>query len=67
MKKLINNPKNVVLESLYGVAAAHPDLVKVYFEPNYIVRIEAPIKGKVGLVSGGGDLRGGGNETTGDF
>lgn len=54
MKKLINNPKNVVLESLHGVAAAHPDLVKVYFEPNYIVRIEAPIKGKVGLVSGGG-------------
>jgi dihydroxyacetone kinase-like protein len=54
MKKLINKPENVVKESLTGVAAAHPDLVKVYFEPNYIVRVDAPIQGKVGIVSGGG-------------
>ncbi len=54
MKKLINNPDNVVTDFLHGVAAAHPDLVKVHFNPNYIVRVDSPIEGKVGLVSGGG-------------
>ncbi len=34
--------------------AAHPDLIKVHFDPNYIVRADAPLKGKVALVSGGG-------------
>jgi len=36
MKKLINNPENVVREELEGIALAHPDLVKVYFDPYYI-------------------------------
>jgi len=54
MKKLINNPENVVKEELEGIVVAHPDLVKVYFDPNYVVRLDAPIKGKVGLISGGG-------------
>jgi dihydroxyacetone kinase-like protein len=54
MKKLINNPENVVKEELEGVALAHPDLVKVHFEPNFVVRADAPIKGKVGVISGGG-------------
>jgi len=54
MKKLINNPDEVVRDSLLGVAAAHPDLVKVHFDPNYIVRADAPVRGKVGVVSGGG-------------
>src|SRR5512140_2216904 len=54
MKKLINKPENVVREELEGIAYAHPDLVKVYYDPNYIVRVDAPIKGKVGVISGGG-------------
>jgi len=54
MKKLINNPENVVKEELEGIAAAHPDLVKVHFDPNYIVRADAPVRGKVAIVSGGG-------------
>src|SRR5512135_2112324 len=54
MKKLINNPTDVVKESLEGLAAAHPGLVKVHFEPNYIVRADAPVAGKVGVLSGGG-------------
>lgn len=54
MKKLINKPEDVVTEELRGIEAAHPDLVKVYFDPNYIVRADAPVKGKVALVSGGG-------------
>src|ERR687887_661029 len=54
MKKLINKPEDVVTEELQGIAAAHPDLVKVYFNPNFIVRADAPVEGKVGIVSGGG-------------
>jgi phosphoenolpyruvate---glycerone phosphotransferase subunit DhaK len=54
MKKLINKPDDVVIGALQGIAAAHPDLVKVHFNPNFIVRADAPVEGKVGLVSGGG-------------
>jgi dihydroxyacetone kinase-like protein len=54
MKKLLNKPEDVVVEELQGIAAAHPDLVKVHFDPNYIVRADAPVRGKVALVSGGG-------------
>jgi phosphoenolpyruvate---glycerone phosphotransferase subunit DhaK len=54
MKKLINNPEDVVTEELQGIAAAHPDLVRVQFGPNLVVRADAPVQGKVGLVSGGG-------------
>ena len=54
MKKFINSPVDVVKEEMEGIALAHPDLVRVHFDPNYIVRLDAPISGKVGLVSGGG-------------
>ncbi len=54
MKKLINKPEDVVKEGLLGMAAAYSDLVKVHSEPNYIVRADAPVKGKVGVISGGG-------------
>jgi len=54
MKKLINRPEDVVREALAGVALAHADLVKVHTGPDYIVRADAPVRGKVGIVSGGG-------------
>jgi dihydroxyacetone kinase-like protein len=54
MKKLINKPEEVVLEELKGIELAHPDLVKVHYGPDYIVRADAPVKGKVALISGGG-------------
>ena len=54
MKKLINKPEDVVKEELEGIAAAHAGLVKVYFEPNFIVRADIPVSGKVGVLSGGG-------------
>ncbi|MGQ9927168.1 MAG: dihydroxyacetone kinase subunit DhaK [Chloroflexaceae bacterium] len=54
MKKLINAPENVVREALAGLAAAHPDLLRVHVDPDYIVRADAPVQGKVALVSGGG-------------
>ena len=54
MKKLINAVDDVVKEQLEGMAAAHPDLLKVHFEPNYVYRADAPLAGKVALISGGG-------------
>jgi phosphoenolpyruvate---glycerone phosphotransferase subunit DhaK len=54
MKKLINRPDDVVTEALQGVEAAHGDLVRVSYEPKYVVRADAPVQGKVGIVSGGG-------------
>ena len=54
MKKLINSPESVVKDELAGLAAAHADLVRVDFENQIVVRADAPVVGKVGLVSGGG-------------
>jgi dihydroxyacetone kinase-like protein len=54
MKKLINSPQEVVREALEGMEAAHGDRLRIHYEPSYIVRKDAPVKGKVGLVSGGG-------------
>ena len=34
--------------------AAHSDLIKVTYDPYTIVRKDAPVQGKVALVSGGG-------------
>lgn len=54
MKKLINKPENVVKEELEGMAAAHADLIRVDVEQQIIVRRDAPMQGKVGVISGGG-------------
>lgn len=54
MKKIINDPADVVAESLRGMAAAHPDLLRVRTDPAVIVRADAPVAGKVAVVSGGG-------------
>ena len=54
MKKLINDPQDVLRESLAGFAAAHSDIIKASFDPVYVVRADAPVSGKVGILSGGG-------------
>jgi dihydroxyacetone kinase-like protein len=54
VKKFINDPENVVPEALAGVAAAHADLVRVDFEQQLVIRKDAPVSGKVGIISGGG-------------
>jgi dihydroxyacetone kinase-like protein len=54
MKKLINRPEDVVREELEGFALAHAGRLVVHRDPAYIVRADAPVPGKVGLVSGGG-------------
>jgi dihydroxyacetone kinase-like protein len=54
MKKLLNDPAAVVKESLTGLAAAHRDLLSYDAEAQIVVRADAPVQGKVALVSGGG-------------
>lgn len=54
MKKLINRPENVVKESLEGLGLAWPELINVNFNPNFVYRADAPVKGKVAVISGGG-------------
>ncbi|WP_236255694.1 dihydroxyacetone kinase subunit DhaK [Streptomyces hygroscopicus] len=53
MKMLINVPETVVADALRGLAASHPELI-VDVENRVIVRRDAPVEGKVALVSGGG-------------
>src|ERR687884_105440 len=53
MKKLINDPADVVSEALAGIEAAPPDL-RVDPANKVIYRGDAPRQGKVGLISGGG-------------
>ena len=55
MKKLINNPEEVVRETVRGFALAHSSIVVAEEEPPFFVRRkDAPVDGKVALVSGGG-------------
>jgi len=54
VKKLINSPETVVQDELAGMALAHADLIKVHYNPDFVVRADAPVKGKVGVISGGG-------------
>ena len=54
MKKLINDPRDARREFLEGLALAHADLLKVCPDPVYVVRADAPVRGKAGIVSGGG-------------
>jgi len=53
MKKLVNEPADLVAQALRGLAAAHPDL-RVDHDHRIVVRADAPVPGKVALVSGGG-------------
>lgn len=54
MKKLINAPEKVVEDMLDGMVMAHPDVVKKMAGYQCLVNVQAPVAGKVGLVSGGG-------------
>ena len=54
MKKVINNPNEVVTELLDGMVYAHPNYVRRLEGLEVLVRKNAPVAGKVALVSGGG-------------
>ena len=54
MKKLINKTDDILSDMLDGMSYAHSDLLKITKEPAYIIRADAPVKGKVAIISGGG-------------
>src|SRR6056297_1487064 len=53
MKKLINDLDDVVDEMLDGMTAAYPEMRRLP-DTQVLVRDDAPLDGKVGVVSGGG-------------
>lgn len=54
MKKIINDPNMIIKEMLNGLYKANQDKVKLNEDLKIIYRKDLPIKGKVGLISGGG-------------
>jgi len=54
MRKIINEPDQVVKESLAGLAASVPNLLRYDVANQILVRVDSPVKGKVALISGGG-------------
>ena len=54
MKKLINAPERVVEEMLRGMELAHGGMLRLLPENGVVLRADAPVQGKVALVSGGG-------------
>ncbi len=54
MKKIVNDPEKIVLEMLDGLVAANPGMFKYNREKKIIARKDAPVKGKVAIVTGSG-------------
>lgn len=54
MKKVINNPEAVVHEMIEGMVQAYPDKLRHLEGTTVIVRADAPVPGKVAVISGGG-------------
>lgn len=54
MKKLINDPNDIVNELVEGFLFINKDKVKKINNFNVVARMEAPVKGQVGVVIGGG-------------
>jgi dihydroxyacetone kinase-like protein len=54
MRKFLNDPEELVKESLTGLEAAHSDLLRYDRENQILVSRSAPRQGKVALISGGG-------------
>jgi dihydroxyacetone kinase/dihydroxyacetone kinase-like protein len=55
MKKILNQPGNFVDEMVEGILLAHPEQLKTPGgDRRIMVRADAPVTGKVGIVTGGG-------------
>ncbi|MBB5701019.1 dihydroxyacetone kinase-like protein [Ochrobactrum daejeonense] len=54
MQRFINNPDEVVEDTVKGFVKAHSDIVRLAENPRVIAATGAPIAGKVGVVTGGG-------------
>ena len=54
MQKILNAPEAFVDEMLEGILAAHPQDLRRVGVGRCLVRVGAPVSGKVGIVTGGG-------------
>ena len=54
MQRFINNPDEVVEDTVKGFVKAHSDIVRLADNPRVVVARGAPVAGKVGVVTGGG-------------
>ena len=54
MQRIINNPDLVVEDMLEGFVKQHKDLVMKTDNPRVLKYVNAPVPGKVGIVTGGG-------------
>lgn len=54
MQRFINNPDEVVEDTVKGFVKAHADIVRLGANPRVIVARHAPVSGKVGVITGGG-------------
>ncbi len=54
MQRFINNPDEVVEDTVKGFVKAHADIVRLGSNPRVIAAHHAPVAGKVGVITGGG-------------
>lgn len=54
MQRFVNNPDEVVEDTVKGFVKAHRDIVRLAENPRVVVARGAPVAGKVGVVTGGG-------------
>jgi dihydroxyacetone kinase-like protein len=54
MQRFINNPDEVVEDTVKGFVKAHADIVRLGSNPRVIVSRHASVNGKVGVITGGG-------------
>lgn len=54
MQRFINNPDEVVEDTVKGFVKAHADIIRLGGNPRVIVARHAPVCGKVGVITGGG-------------
>lgn len=54
MKKLINDPNAVALETIEGLALAYPQVLRKLDGIQVVARRDAPVPGKVAVLTGGG-------------
>jgi len=54
MKKIVNNPENIVFEMMDGLVAANPGKFNYVRDKKILTRKDAPVKGKVAVLTGSG-------------
>ena len=54
MQRFLNDPDDIVDETVRGFVRAHADRLRLTDNPRVVAALDAPVAGKVGIVTGGG-------------